>query len=299
LTGITRGRFAPSPTGPLHLGSLVTAVASYLDAKALGGQWLVRIEDVDTPRTVPGAADAILRSLEAHGLEWDGASGVMVQSQRIDAYREALAQLGAHVYPCGCSRREIASGTAGEIRYPGICRAGLPAGREARAYRVRVPDDRTIAYEDRLIGKRYESLETTCGDFVLLRADGIFAYQLAVVVDDAEQGITDVVRGVDLLDSTARQVYLYELLGSRPVPKYLHVPVVREPVSGEKLSKQTNAPPLDDLRASDSLWLALEFLSQDPPADLRRARPTELLGWGVAHWNPQRLSAGRGCSGST
>ena len=229
------------------------------------------MEDVDTPRTAPGAADAILRSLEVHGFEWDGP--VMVQSQRFDAYRDALRQLGDRVYPCGCSRRDVVTGT-----YPGTCRAGLPEGRTPRAFRLRVPAT-PIEFSERLHGRMAESLEQSCGDFVLLRADGIFAYQLAVVVDDIAQGITDVVRGEDLLNSTARQVYLCQLLGGQ-VPRYLHVPVVRDS-SGEKLSKQTHAPPLDDTRPSQSLWRAFEFLSHRPPEELRGASPRKLLDWGI------------------
>jgi len=271
-----RGRFAPSPTGPLHFGSLVAALASYLDGKAVGAEWLVRMEDVDAPRTVPGAADAILRSLEAHGFEWDGP--VMVQSQRLDAYQDALARLEPAVYPCGCSRRDVAG------RYPGTCRTGLPEGRRARAIRLRVPDDRPIRFHDRLRGSISESLDQTCGDFVLLRADGIFAYQLAVVADDASQGITDIVRGADLLDSTARQVYLYELLNAQPIPRYLHIPVVVD-AKGEKLSKQTGALALDDAKASHSLWQALDFLKQSPPEELSAAPPRTLLRWGIENWN--------------
>ena len=266
-----RGRFAPSPTGPLHMGSLVTAVASYLDAKSTGGEWLVRMEDVDAPRTVPGAADGILRSLEVHGLEWDGP--VMVQSERHEAYREAIGRLGDHVYPCGCSRRDVAG------RYPGTCRAGLSAGRNGRALRLRVPAE-PIEFADRLRGTFQESIEDSCGDFVLRRADGMFAYQLAVVVDDIAQGITDVVRGEDLLTSTGRQVYLYHLLGGAPVPRYLHVPLVRD-ADGRKLSKQTQAPPLDDACAAANVRTAMEFLGHAVPA----GSPREMLAWGAAHWD--------------
>ena len=275
-----RGRFAPSPTGPLHFGSLVAAVASYLDAKSAGAEWLVRMEDVDTPRSVPCAAESILRSLEAHGMEWDGP--VVAQSQRLNLYREALRQLGDRVYPCGCSRRNVAGA------YPGTCRAGLATNRRASAFRLRVPAD-PIEFADRLRGPISESLEQSCGDFVLLRADGIFAYHLAVVVDDIDQDITDIVRGADLLDSTARQVYLYSLLGV-DVPRYLHVPVVCSP-NGEKLSKQTHAPALDDRLASASLREAFEFLSHPLPPELQAASPRELLQWGIQNWKPSRLSA--------
>ena len=280
----TRGRFAPSPTGPLHLGSLVAAVGSYLDAKSAGGEWLVRMEDLDAPRIVPGAADVILRSLEAHCLHWDGP--VLFQSARTDAYRAALESLGDAVYPCGCSRKDIA--LQGEGRYPGTCRGGMAEGRCARAYRLRVPPAEAppVEFTDRLRGVIRESLHETCGDFALLRADGIFAYQLAVVVDDAAQGITDVVRGADLLDSTARQVYLCGMLGLGPAPRYLHVPVVCDSASNEKLSKQTHAAALEDGRAGESLRSALKFLGQSPPVELGGAGPRELLDWGIWHWDP-------------
>lgn len=247
------GRFAPSPTGPLHFGSLVAAVASYVDARAHpGGRWLVRIEDVDAPRTVPGAADAILRALEAFGFAWDGE--VVYQSARGDAYQAALDFLTHRnlAFPCGCSRREIESGL-----YPGTCRAGLPPGREARAWRLRVTDA-PIEYGDRWLGSQRETLSTTCGDFVLRRADGCWAYQLAVVVDDAWQGVTDVVRGLDLLDSTARQIWLQRQLGL-PTPRYLHVPVVLAE-DGQKLSKQTGARPIDPAEAPQTLREAFRFL---------------------------------------
>ena len=283
-----RGRFAPSPTGPLHFGSLVTAVASYLDAKSMGGEWLVRMEDVDIFRTVPEADALILQSLEAHGLEWDGEA--MVQSERTGVYRSAFQHLGTHVYPCGCSRKIIAD--LGEGRYPGTCRRGLAPGVTARSYRLIVSDDRLIEFHDRLQGSFQESLAKTCGDFVILRADRIFAYQLAVVVDDAAQRITDVVRGADLLDSTARQVYLHELLGFQPIPRYLHLPVVCDQF-GKKLSKQTNAPPLNNSRAAESLWKTLYCLSQRPPVELRGAPPRELLAWGIRNWDASRLNGQR------
>lgn len=264
-----RGRFAPSPTGPLHFGSLVAAVASYLDARKHQGQWLVRMEDLDKPREQPGAADSILSDLEFFGFEWDGP--VMVQSQRTDAYQAALDQLKNKglVYPCGCSRKEIADsivGTfSGEARYPGTCANGLPAGKTPRAWRVRVN----------------EQLSESVGDFVLLRADGIFAYQLAVVVDDAAQNITDVVRGADLLDSTPRQIYLQQCLGY-PTPNYIHVPVILAP-DGQKLSKQTGAQALDRKRASSLLWDALAFLRHNPPPELRFASLCELWSWSITH----------------
>lgn len=271
-----RGRFAPSPTGPLHQGSLVAAVASYLDARRQGGRWLVRMEDVDEPRSVPGAADRILRTLEAFGLVWD--EPVVYQSRRKELYRAALERLRqvGHVYPCGCTRKEIAdsvSGQGGEVPYPGTCRNGLAPGRTARAWRVRVADE-TIAYVDRAQGPQSQNLERAVGDFVLLRADGYFAYQLAVVVDDADQGITDVVRGADLLDSTPRQIYLQQLLGYA-MPRFLHVPLVRNE-AGEKLSKQTRAAAVEP--SGGALREALRFLGEEPPPDLT---PAELLPWAI------------------
>ena len=255
------GRFAPSPTGPLHLGSLVAAVASYMDARAHGGRWLVRIEDVDGPRTVPGAADEILRALERFGFAWDG--DVIYQSTRGDAYQAALDMLSRRdlVFGCGCTRREIESGP-----YPGTCRAGVAAGREARATRLRVPDEE-IRFPDRWQGIQRERLTETCGDFVLKRADGCWAYQLAVVVDDAWQGVTDVVRGVDLLDSTARQIWLARCLGIAE-PTYLHVPVVLA-ADGQKLSKQTGAAALSQNDPAPELRAAFEFLGFPLPTGAR------------------------------
>lgn len=257
------GRFAPSPTGPLHKGSLVAAMASYLDARAHGGKWLVRIEDIDEGRTVPGAAEDILMCLQSFGMQWDGE--VVWQSRRKALYQEAMEKLGSHVYPCGCTRREIADSRVGVASdgaavYPGTCRAGLAPGKSARAFRLRVPDggDGRITFEDRWMGTVTQELGTEVGDFVLKRADGFWAYQLAVVVDDADQGVTHVVRGADLLDSTPRQIYLQRLLGVA-TPSYLHVPVVTND-QGEKLSKQTGARALDLLRPVAELVTASGFL---------------------------------------
>ena len=281
-----RGRFAPSPTGPLHFGSLVAAVGSYLEARTRSGIWLLRIEDVDTPRTVPGAADDILRTLEAHGFAWDGE--VIWQSRREDAYRAALDDLIGRglAYGCACSRKEIADASTlpavdGGLVYPGTCRAGLPTGRTARAWRLRVPDE-TLSFCDAVQGAVSQRLETAVGDFVLRRADGLWAYQLAVVVDDAWQGISDVVRGADLLDSTPRQIWLQRCLGV-PTPAYVHLPVVTN-AAGEKLSKQTLAPALDTAAAARQLVAALGFLGQQPPAGLERSTPAEVWKWALAHW---------------
>ena len=265
------GRFAPSPTGPLHAGSLVAAMASYLDARAHHGRWLLRIEDIDEPRTVAGAADAIFDALAALGMHHDGE--VLWQSQRKLRYEAAFGQLGEHIYPCSCSRKEIADSRTGIASdgaaiYPGTCRHGLAEGRTTRAWRLRVPppmsDAGVITFEDRWQGRITENLSEATGDFVLKRADGFWAYQLAVVVDDAEQGVTDVVRGADLLGSTARQVYLQRLLQLR-TPRYLHVPVVNN-AAGEKLSKQTGATPLDLSKPLDTLMLAASRLDLVVPS---------------------------------
>ena len=274
------GRFAPSPTGPLHFGSLVAAAASCLDARAAGGRWLVRMEDLDQPRVQPGAADEILRALRRLGLDWDGE--VAYQSARTARYEEALRRLSAHTYWCGCTRREIADSSLGLAAdgaaiYPGTCRDGLPAGRPRRALRLRV-DDSKIVFTDRVQGRREQVLSRDVGDFVLYRADGQYAYQLAVVVDDAAQGVTDVVRGADLIDSTARQIFLQRLLGL-PTPRYLHVPVAVN-AAGEKLSKQTGAQPIDLARPAHELRRALAFLGQN--ADLAQARQ---------RWNPRLIPA--------
>jgi glutamyl-Q tRNA(Asp) synthetase len=284
-----RGRFAPSPTGPLHFGSLVAAIGSYLDAKYHQGKWLVRVEDLDTPRTVKGADDDILSTLETYGLHWD--EEVVYQSRRTPAYEEAyhrLKQIGA-VYPCACSRREIADSalhSGDELVYPGTCRNGMAQGKVARAWRARV-DDVSIGFSDRMQGGVTQDLATEVGDFIVLRADGLFAYQLAVVVDDAAQGITNVVRGADLLYSTPRQLYLQRLLGLR-TPSYMHLPVVVN-AQGEKLSKQTYAQPVGKDNAVSMLFKALVFLNQQPPVELRLGNAEQVLAWAVANWQPDRL----------
>ena len=283
------GRFAPSPTGPLHFGSLVAALGSYLDARAQGGDWIVRMEDVDEPRTQPGAADAILATLDQCGFEWDGP--VAFQSRRAGLYRAAFERLVATraVYPCGCTRREIADSALaidGARIYPGTCRQGLTAGKTARAFRVRT-EDTPIDFTDRLQGPIRQSVGREAGDFVLLRADGFFAYQLAVVVDDADQRVTQVVRGADLLDSTARQIHLQRLL-AYPTPDYLHLPVAVN-AKGEKLSKQSGA----DATGAALLPLAFEFLGHALPGELVRAPAAELLAWGIAHWDVARVPKAR------
>lgn len=284
---IYRGRFAPSPTGPLHFGSLVAAVGSYLDARTQGGEWLVRMEDVDTPRNVPGAAESILKTLEAFGFEWDGP--VLFQSRRFEAYAEALEQLkrAGLAYGCACSRKEIADSATrpavdGGLAYPGTCRAGLPAGREARAWRLRVSDDE-IAFADRVQGRVAQHLERDVGDFVLRRADGLFAYQLAVAVDDGFQAISNIVRGADLLASTPRQIWLQRCLGFS-TPTYAHLPVAAN-AAGEKLSKQTLARPLLSEIAAAELVRALDFLGQAVPAELARATVADVWAWARECWS--------------
>ncbi len=343
-----RGRFAPSPTGPLHFGSLVAAVGSFLDAKHHQGKWLVRIEDIDTPRTVKGAADEILGTLEAYGLHWD--EDIIYQSQRTAAYEAAfhrLKEAGA-VYPCACSRKEITDSAlhrGDELVYPGTCRNGIPAGREGRAWRVRTDrsllppcrgkggmgveqwgsqastpslalplqggelargqdvapsgsvrlyDEGIVKFNDALQGRITQHLENEVGDFVVLRADGLFAYQLAVVVDDAAQGITDVVRGADLLYSTPRQIFLQQLLGF-PTPAYMHLPVVVN-AQGEKLGKQTLAQPVEKDSAASTLFKALVFLRQQPPTELQHGRIERILAWAIANWQPNVLA---GCHSRT
>lgn len=279
------GRFAPSPTGPLHFGSLIAALGSCLEARRQKGRWIVRMEDVDAPRTISGAADIILRQLEAFGFEWDGP--VLYQSTRLNRYREVLEDLIArgYAYPCACTRAEMADAPFardGSRRYAGTCRDGLPSGREPRAWRLRTePGD--ISFVDAIQGACHEDVFADTGDFVLLRADGQFAYQLAVVVDDAAQGVTHVVRGADLLDSTARQIYLQRLLGY-PALHYAHLPVAVNK-QNEKLSKQTKADALDVRLPAPALRAALSFLGQRPPVDLVTASLREIWDWASEHWD--------------
>lgn len=293
------GRFAPSPTGPLHLGSLVTALGSYLEARVKRGKWLVRMEDLDTPRCSPQWAEHILHTLALFGFCWDGPVLYQSDAVRQAAYEHAFKQLQRDglVYPCGCSRKELAETQSGEtdveLRYPGTCRTGLAPGRQPRAWRLRV-NGAVIAFEDQLQGRTQQQLESAIGDFTLRRADGLFSYQFAVVVDDAAQGVTDVVRGADLLTSTPRQIYLQRLL-ALPEPSYMHLPLVRNHL-GQKLSKQTGAAPVHAGQAVEALWEALQWLGQQPPEHLKRADLREIWAWAIESWNPDRLGVKTACS---
>lgn len=271
------GRFAPSPSGPLHAGSLLTALASYLDARASGARWLVRMEDLDPPREMAGADSLILHTLEQHALHWDGA--VLYQSTRHAHYRAALEQLTqqGHLYRCACTRARLASL---QHRYDGHCRQHPPAADAACALRLHLPND-TVAFDDRVLGTQQQHLAEQ-GDCILHRKDGFFAYQLAVVVDDIAQGITDIVRGSDILPSTGVQIYLTHLLGGH-TPRYAHIPVLLG-ADGLKLSKQNHAPALDDQQASANLTTALAQLGFTVPKDLLGAPPAELLLWSAGCW---------------
>jgi glutamyl-Q tRNA(Asp) synthetase len=290
------GRFAPSPTGPLHAGSLVAALASWLDARAHGGQWLVRIEDVDAPRCTQGAANEILRQLAACGLHPDAAP--VYQSQRGPLYQTALDQLVARAsaYPCACSRKDIASaaqaaGTTkprhGELVYPGTCRHGLN-GKTGRAWRFLATNTVAthVVWQDRRLGTMEQDVATEVGDFVLHRADGLWAYQLAVVVDDAAQGVTHVVRGEDLADNTARQILLQRALGCA-TPSYLHTPLVLA-ADGQKLSKQNGAQALDAQHAAACLWQAARYLGLSAPEN----NIAEILATALAQWTGRYLQNG-------
>ena len=283
------GRFAPSPTGPLHFGSLVAALGSWLDARAAGGRGLVRMEDLDRPRCVPGAADKILHQLENYGLHWDGA--VLAQSSRDAAYESALAQLreSGAVYRCVCTRSQLSGAprnAQGEAIYPGTCRDYAADAHTPHAWRVRAPEGVT-RFTDRVWGEITQSVTADVGDFVIKRADGLFAYQLAVVVDDAYQHITHIVRGADLLWNTPRQIALQILLGV-PTPSYAHLPLVTNAL-GQKLSKQTLAPALPEHAQSQVLSEALNVLGHPPPTSLHNAPPTELLAWAIAHWRVEAI----------
>jgi glutamyl-Q tRNA(Asp) synthetase len=280
------GRFAPSPTGPLHFGSLVAAVASYCDAKANNGKWLLRMEDLDTPREMVGAADDILRTLEAFGFEWDGA--IIYQSQRSAIYAEAFNALQKQklIYPCTCTRKEIADSTNTQgidgLIYPKTCANKHALGANIHAASRALVLDKNISFLDKIQGEITQNLAREVGDFIVKRADGLFAYQLAVVVDDALQNITHIVRGADLLDSTPRQIYLQQLL-EFTTPTYAHVPVAVN-AQGEKLSKQTLAKAITPKSAPTLLFEALQFLGQSPPDAIKNATLAEVWRWAIANW---------------
>jgi len=284
------GRFAPSPTGPLHFGSLIAAVASYCEAKKQRGQWLVRMEDLDKPREVKGAAANILLQLDAFGFEWDGA--VLYQSERSALYNETLDSLKQKqlVYPCSCTRKEIADssnaiGIEGVI-YPGTCLQHAIKPNAPIAWRMRT-GSAAISFQDAIQGTISQNLSTDIGDFILKRADGLFAYQLAVVVDDASQGVTHIVRGADLLDSTPRQIYLQRML-DLPTPDYAHIPVAAN-AAGEKLSKQTLAKPISEDEAPGLIMDALGFLGQQPEQALKQAGLNDIWQWAISHWDIQKV----------
>lgn len=292
------GRFAPSPTGFLHTGSLTTAVASWLMAKSAAGRWLLRIDDLDSPRLVNGAADDIMATLERFGLLWDGA--ISRQSRNIQDYDNVYSKLvnTGFVYPCGCSRREIASAASAPqqeddcIRYPGICRSGIADDSKPRSFRIRVPEE-PISFNDLCKGKICHNLAESCGDFPLRRADGIYSYQLAVVVDDYLGGVTEVVRGEDLLSSTPRQIYLQQLL-NLPEPVYCHLPLVTGS-DGSKLNKRNNLVSggiKNWYGAESALLLAiLRFLGQNPPIELDGADCSYVLEWGVHNFKVEKIPA--------
>jgi len=279
-----RGRFAPSPTGPLHAGSVMAALASFLDSKVRKGLWFLRMEDLDPPREVPGAADEILRTLEKLSLNWDGP--VLYQSKRLAAYDEALDTLQAqgYLYYCCCTRMDLAGN---EGRYPGTCHhRNLPAGPKL-SLRCRTTND-IVCFQDELQGSFCNSLASETGDFIVRRRDGLHAYQLAVVVDDAWQGITHIMRGIDLLDSTPRQIHLQQLLGL-PQPHYAHLPVLVNQL-GIKLSKQSLAPPSYADDPSRLLFRTLQYLQQAPEPALQYEAPETILHWAQAHWHPEKLA---------
>jgi len=278
------GRYAPSPTGPLHFGTLVAAVGSYLQAKSQQGKWLMRIEDVDTTRSVAGAADDMLRSFEHFGFEWHGE--VIYQSHRTKLYEQALAALTDKklVYPCTCSRKQIADDTIEGFPvgiYNGKCRFRTLPLNEEHALRIRTGDT-AITFEDQVMGKYSQQLNTECGDFVIKRRDDLFAYQLAVVVDDALQGVTEVVRGTDLLDSTPRQIYLQQQLGYAQ-PDYLHLPLVVDE-NQQKLGKSTGGAALDSSQPVKPLVAALKHLGQQPPDELYTTELKSFWQWAIEHW---------------
>ncbi|MBJ6723091.1 tRNA glutamyl-Q(34) synthetase GluQRS [Geomesophilobacter sediminis] len=294
------GRFAPSPTGPLHVGSLVAALGSYLLAKHSGGKWLIRMEDLDLPRVVPGIADDMLRTLESLGFQWDGE--IWYQSRRNEIYRAAVEELSrkGFAYPCGCTRAEIARIASAPhedgLVYPGLCRGGLAPGKVPRALRLLVPDE-IVTFRDQIMGNYSQHLGAACGDFVIQRADGPYAYHLAVVIDDALSGVNQIVRGADLLSSTPRQIHLQGLLG-HATPVYAHLPLVTG-AEGGKLSKRDNSVSLSEGRdlsraGGQLLCAALNFLGQQPPTEISNAPASEILAWGVQYLDVSAIPADSG-----
>ncbi len=281
------GRFAPSPTGPLHFGSLAAAVASYLQARTQGGQWLLRIEDIDPPREQVGASDEIIRALERYGFEWDGE--IIFQSANHAAHEAALASLVDQelAYRCRCSRRDLADAPRGAMGtiYPGTCRNGCEAGEAA----IRLlSNDSEIAFDDVLQGRVAQHLESESGDFIIQRRDCLIAYHLAVVVDDELQGVTEIVRGIDLLDSTPRQIWLQQLLGYH-VPQYAHIPVITHN-DGDKLSKLTGAPAISLESVPETLCAVLGVLRQEPVPELSAASPSDVWSWALENWQMESLA---------
>jgi glutamyl-Q tRNA(Asp) synthetase len=283
------GRFAPSPTGPLHLGSLYTALAGFLQARSRQGLWLLRIDDLDTPRNVKGSADAILKTLEVFGLHWDG--DVYYQSRNIAVYEHVINDLQVNklIYPCTCSRKELANAVRYQERkdiYPGICRDKLTSPDESYALRIKT-DSRLITFQDELQGTISHDLARQHGDFIVQRKDKIIAYQFAVVIDDEQQQVNHIVRGFDLLHETPKQIYLQQLLGFA-TPDYMHVPVIVDE-HGYKLSKQTQATAVNLTAPNHVIFELLVLLKQNPPLELKQAQVSEQLGWAIEHWKPALL----------
>jgi glutamyl-Q tRNA(Asp) synthetase len=281
-----KGRFAPSPTGPVHYGTLIAAVGSYLQAKKNNGEWLIRMEDVDTTRKIDGADTDILRTLELFGFEWDGE--VIYQSRQTEYYEQALEQLISQslVFPCFCSRKQLA-GSNSNI-YPGTCRQRRLPEKNKHALRV-IANNINIEFNDAVMGKQSQNIKQQCGDFIIKRRDGLFAYQLAVVVDDAMQNISEIVRGADLLDSTPRQIYLQQLL-HYSTPDYCHLPLAVD-ATGNKISKSEGGSKINPNDRGKLLISVLEFLGQKPPADLLESNINDIWTWAVKHWQIKRVPA--------
>ena len=283
---IYKGRFAPSPTGPVHFGTLIAAVGSYLQAKKNNGEWLIRMEDVDVTRKVDGSDTDILNTLESFGFEWDGA--VIYQSKQTEYYEAALEKLLSQslIFPCSCTRKQLAE--LNSDIYPGTCRLRRLPEENEHALRL-LAEDISIEFYDTVMGKQSQNIKQQCGDFVIKRRDGLFAYQLAVVVDDALQEITEIVRGADLLDSTPRQIYLQQLL-NYPIPDYCHLPLAVDN-SGNKISKSEGATKIDLQHKEQQLVSVLGFLGQNPPEDLAQSSINDIWFWAVEHWDVTNVSS--------